>query len=372
MKVALFATTVDIRNGYGNITTHFCLELLKRGIDFTLFLPETEKARVAEMKLPYDVRCELPRVVFRIFERGGFRYTDIVDVSAYDLVHSLFAFPLCIVAARAARNYGKPFMMGAQGTYGVLPLTRFPERWLLKRCYRLARKIAVPSAFTRDQILRHARAAYAIDVVHNGVDFERFQRPVDPAPLKARYGDGPFLLTVGGLKERKGQDLVIRALPMILQEFPSLTYLLVGKGEMESALRSLAEGLGVGGNVVFCGEQTGDDLLAHFRLADLYVHTPKVVNLNFEGFGIVYVEAGACGVPSIATDAGGIRDAVKDGETGVVVPDGDFEAVARSVVALLRDPARRARMGSAAKEYAQSHDWRYIVDRFVSYYHELV
>jgi phosphatidylinositol alpha-1,6-mannosyltransferase len=253
-----------------------------------------------------------------------------------------------------------------------LPLTRYPERWLLKACYAHARHIVVPSAFTRDAILRQAKESYAIDIVHNGVDFERFQKIIDGTRLRTLHGSGPFLLTVGGLKPRKGQDLVIRALPSIIAAHPNVHYLLVGEGSMRSELQNLASSLGVSHHITFVGSKTGDDLVTYFHLADIYVHTPKVVHWNFEGFGIVYLEAGACGVPSVATDAGGVRDAIVDQKTGIIVPDGDCAAIAQAVTSLLSDPQKRATMGADAKKYAAEHDWRYIVERFLPFYRDCV
>ncbi len=372
MRIALFSSTIDRTNGYGNITYEYCRALAKTGTDFTLFLPQTEKDVMSSYGLPFRVEWILPDYVFRIFEKSGWRYFRSVDVSSYDLVHSLFAYPYALIAARSAKKHCKPFLMGAQGTYGVLPLTRFPEKLLLKRCYRLAKSIIVPSEYTRKQIIAHAGETYDIDVIHNGVDAERFIYTSEPNPVSSRFTGKRILLTVGGLKERKGQDLVIRALPAIVAEHPDVLYVLVGEGNRQQEYEQLAREHDVQEHVLFVGNKQGDDLVAHFHTASVYVHTPKVVNLNFEGFGIVYLEAGACGVPSVATDAGGIRDAVLDGETGLVVPDGDVPAIADACNRLLADEALRTRLGSAAKAYAEQHDWRYIVQRYLDCYRQHV
>ena len=368
MRIALFSPTIDFRNGYGNITFELCSQYHTMGIDFTLFIPMVESELCEKLQVPFAVSPVLQKNIFRLFQREGWKYFTHVNVSAFDIVHSLFAFPFCIPACRSARKYGKRFIMGAQGTYGVLPLTQYPERWFLKKCYRAAQSVTVPSAYTKEQIFTHAKEEYPITIIHNGVHFDRFQKEVDTSSIRERYADKKILLTVGGLKERKGQDLVLRALPKVLERHPDTVYVLVGDGNWKTGLKELAETLGIRDAVDFAGSKTGDELVAYFRACDVYVHTPKVVRLNFEGFGIVYLEASACRKPIVATDAGGIRDAVMDNETGLIVSDGDVEGIASSILTLLDDTALAGRLGDTGWEYAKEHSWTAIAHKYASLY----
>lgn len=372
MKLALFADTIDITNGYGNITYEFCSALEKSGTDFALFLPETEKRLIDSMHLAWDVRPLLPPPVFRLYQKAGWKYWKTLDVSDCTIVHAIFGYPYGMIAMRSAKRAGVPFLMGAQGTYGVLPLTQYPERWFLKRSYDKAVAITVPSVFTADLIEKTAGKKYpGVRIIHNGVRYARFSTPVDTSALRKKYAGKTMLLTVGGLKARKGQDLVIRALPEIKKTHPETLYVIVGTGKSQAGLMELARSLGVLEMVEFAGSKTGDDLVAYFQSCDIYVHTPKVVNLQFEGFGIVYLEAGAAGKPSVATDAGGIRDAVIDGETGLVVPDGDVEAIARSIIRFISDEGLRKHLGEGGQAYAEKHDWSHIASQYVSLYREM-
>lgn len=373
MRVALFSSTIDVVNGYGNITYEYCRELQAAGIDFTLFLPDTaaERGTASSLRLPFEVRHVLPPYIFRIFQKGFPGYLRRVDVSGYDIVHSLMDFPYCFVAARSAKKYRKPFIMGSQGTYGVLPLTRFPDRYFLTWSYRQARRIIVPSAFTRDSIETYARDRYPLQVIHNGVRFDRFHKELDVSQVRSRYAGKNILLTVGGLKARKGQDLVLHALAAVLKTQKDVVYVMVGEGNTRPMLEELAQSLGIQDHVDFVGNQRGDDLVRYFKACDLYVHTPRIDHLNFEGFGIVYLEAGACGKPSVATDAGGVRDAVTP-EAGLVVPDGDIPAIAEAILTLLRDEGLRGKLGEGARAYALRHDWKDVVQEFQSVYHELL
>lgn len=375
MKIALFSATIDVRNGYGNITYEYCINLCKKGIDFVLFLPVSEKKVVTELNLinlPFKIEYSLPKYIFRVRLHNFLPYLKQINISGFTIVHSLFAFPYCFIAALSAKKYDLPFIMGVQGTYGVLPLTYFLEKHLLKWSYRQAKVILVPSEFTKRKILELAQENYPIFIIHNGVNFARFQKDVDIGDLKARFLGKKILLTVGGLKNRKGQDLVIKALPKLKDKFPNIKYLLVGDGDWKNYLEQLIAENNLSDFVEFIGSVKNDELVKYFKLCDIYIHTPRVVNYNFEGFGIVYLEASACKKPIIATDAGGIRDAVIENKTGLIVGDGDIQGIIDNTIKLLSDDELVSSLGQSGYEYAKEHNWPLIVDKYLELYKKYV
>lgn len=367
MNIALFSSSLDTLCGYGNITYELCMAYHRRGLDFTLFLPPSEKVYADTLAVPFAVECTLPRYVVRFNLWNLWPHLRTINVSQFDMVHSLLDFPHCVIAARSARKYKKPFLMGSQGTYGVMPLTYQPDRYFLMDAFRASKRILVPSQYTKEQILAYAKEQFPIDIIHNGVNFERFQKQVDTSAIRSKFSGKTILLTVGNFKERRGQDLVLRAMAL-LKERSDLAYIMVGGGSLRAKMEALAEELGIADRVFFAGQQSGDSLLAHFQASDIYIHTPRVFKLNFEGFGIVYLEASSCGKPIIATDAGGIRDAVVDGQTGIVVPDQDIPAIAKAIETLADDAALRGHLGKQGHTYAKEHDWARIADRFLHLY----
>ncbi|OGJ63870.1 hypothetical protein A3E47_01315 [Candidatus Peribacteria bacterium RIFCSPHIGHO2_12_FULL_54_10] len=369
MRIALFSSDIEPTNGYGTIAHELCAAFHRRGVDFTLFLPKHLATYCRNSALPFRTCCVLPKYIHRIYQPTGLRYFFPIDVRSYDLVHSLFDFPYCLHACISAKWRRKPFMMGAQGTYGVRPLMFLPERWLLKWCYRSAQSVTVPSHFTRDKIQEYAKEQYPIEIIHNGVNIARFQKKLDLTALQKQYTGRKILITIGALIGRKGHDLVLRALARIVPEEPRILYLIIGEGNTRKPLEALVDELHLQNHVEFCGERTGDDLVALLQIADIYVHTPKYAHGKFEGFGIVYLEAGACGKPVIATDAGGVRDAIINGQTGVIVPDNDIPGIAGAIRELLRDPEKARRLGEQGRLYAQEHDWEIIVEKFLELYH---
>ena len=191
-----------------------------------------------------------------------------------------------------------------------------------------------------------------------GTDPTMFGAEHNSGALRKRWnaGDAPLLLTVARLVPHKGQDIVIRALAKLRDEFPDLRYVIVGEGHDEARLRDVAREAGVENHVVFAGALAERDLPEAYATADLYVGLSRAAgDVDAEGFGISFVEAAASGLPVVAGDSGGVRSAVRDGETGVVVPPTDVDAVVAAVAEFLRDPARRKQFGSAGRKAVEEH-----------------
>lgn len=210
-----------------------------------------------------------------------------------------------------------------------------------RRALAAATDIWTISRYSRDQ----ASIANGIDpqkfkMLPCGIDGEKF-KPGDKLPaLVIKYGlsDARVIMTVARLWSGdiyKGVDVTIRALPKILQAFPEVKYLVIGRGDDQPRLAQLAQDLGVSDRVVFAGFVPTEDLIAHYRLADAYIMPSQ------EGFGIVYLEAMACGVPVLAGDNDGSADPLQDGKTGWRVPHRDPEAVAAACIEILTGKDQR-------------------------------
>jgi len=191
-----------------------------------------------------------------------------------------------------------------------------------------------------------------------GTDPVHFNPSRDTGALRRRWGvgDGPIVLTVARLVPHKGQDMGIRALATLARDFPDLRYIMVGEGHDESRLRELARELGVTNKVGFVGPMRDDELPEAYATSTIYLGASRVdKEINVEGFGISFLEAGASGVPSVAGDSGGVRSAVRDGETGVVVQPTDADAISEAIRSLLLNPERRKKLGRAARSAVETH-----------------
>lgn len=204
-------------------------------------------------------------------------------------------------------------------------------------------------------------------VVHLGTDPGRFRPGVDGADLRARFelpnGGGRWLLTVARLVAHKGVDTVIRALPAIVQRAPDVHYAVAGSGAEREHLEQLAAKTGVADRVRFLGEVSERDLPALYNLAAVYVGASRrAERIGVEGFGISLVEASACGLPVVAGNSGGIPDAVRDGETGFLVPPEDPTAFADAICRLLGDRELAGRVGGAGRRAVETYyNWDRVV-----------
>lgn len=203
---------------------------------------------------------------------------------------------------------------------------------------RKATGILPVSAFTRDVIHREGRVPLErMPVVPDTFREDAFAPGPKPASLLQRHGlreNQPVILTVGRLSatERyKGHDQVLRAMPGMLRELPDLRYLIGGRGDDEGRLRALTSELGLEDHVTFTGFIPADELADHYRLCDLYV-----MPSTGEGFGIVYLEALACGRPCLVGSEDASPEAVDEGRLGFVVQPRDPEAIAAAVVSFFQ------------------------------------
>ena len=265
------------------------------------------------------------------------------------------AAPLALMAP-LARDAGAGRVVasthGHEVGWSMLPLARSA----LRRIGTGTDVVTYVSRYTRGRFASAFGSDAALEHLPPGVDTDRFAPDeVARAELRARYrlGERPVVVCVSRLVPRKGQDMLIRAMPAIRQRVPGTALVIVGGGPYLTSLRRLAHSFGVAEHVVFTEGVPGDELPAHHALADVFAMPCRTrgAGLDVEGLGIVFLEASATGVPVVAGLSGGAPEAVRDGETGVVVDGWDVGAIAASVGELLADPDRAVRMGKAGRRW---------------------
>ncbi len=215
--------------------------------------------------------------------------------------------------------------------------------------------------YTRSRIASAMRpeAAGRMRRLVPGVDAQSFHPRVrdEGATVRAALGlaDRPVVVCVSRLMPRKGQDTLIRALPMIQRQVPDAALLIVGGGPYRSRLDALVAETGQTDSVVLTGSVAWEELPRHYAAGDVFAMPCRTRNRGWdvEGLGIVYLEAGAIGLPVIAGDSGGAPDAVLDGQTGYVVDGTDLQQVARRVAMLLDDPGLAHSMGARGRQWVE-------------------
>ena len=203
-----------------------------------------------------------------------------------------------------------------------------------------------------------------IETVPLGTTPSHFRPGIDTAAIRAKHGldGGPWVLTVARLEWHKGIDTMMKALPAIRAAHPRARYAIAGVGDRLPQLEQLQHQLGLGDAVRFLGAVPDEELPALYNAADLYVGASRRHELLAEGFGISLVEASACGLAVVGGRSGGVPDAVREGETGILVDPDDPAAVAAGVNELLSNPERRKQLGAAGREAVESYyNWDRVV-----------
>ena len=358
----LLLTTQDFPPDVGGTQTYAAevvAGLVDAGHAVTVVCPERPGAsatdagrayRVVRIKASYDAfPFKAFTTVRRLLSRNAFDGAYAISWSA--------VVPIWL-AARTGRTV--PVALAVHGRELLLrPMRTRLASWayntMRRNMVRHARLLLPVSRYTASLLTPFNVAQETIHVVNNGTNPDVFS-PSDGSRIRRELeiGDVPFLLSVCRLVGRKGVDTVLKALPAVLSVRPDIVYVVAGEGPEAGDLKSLAHALGVQDNVRFVGRIPYADLPAFYSAAAMFVLPARQAEPDVEGFGIVFLEANACGTPVIGARAGGVPDAIVDGTTGLLVPPDDPEALARAILDLLGNPERAQAMGRAGRQRVEA------------------
>jgi len=276
-------------------------------------------------------------------------------------LHAASLLPEGFLAWMLHRTTGLPMLCFIHGEELEIAAASRELSWMAGRVVAAAHTIVANSENTRRLIVGYWPAARdKIVVLTPGVDVERFLPAEPSAAVRARLGwtGRRVVLTAGRLQERKGHANFVRALPEIRQAVPDVLYAIAGDGQERESLEALVDAVGVRGCVKFHGELNDAALIECYQQCELFVLPNRTAGRDIEGFGMVLVEAQACGKPVIAGDSGGAPETVRAPETGLVVDCERPENIVEPVVRLLLNAGLRTSMGAAARQWTlERFDW---------------
>jgi glycosyltransferase involved in cell wall biosynthesis len=257
-------------------------------------------------------------------------------------------------ALRIARLRGVPTVVNYRGGQAASFITA--NRGVVRSLQR-AQAVVVPSGFLREIFNQHHVASA---VVPNIVDVGRFR------PEAASIGS-PRIVVARNLEAIYDNATALRAFALARQQLPGLRITIAGSGPEERALRALAGELGIASAVEFCGRVDHDRIAALYRGAAVALNPSRVDNMPNS-----VLEAMACGVPVVSTDAGGVRYILRDGSTGLMVPAGNAAAMAAALLRVLQDASLASRLRAAALVEVQQYAWPKVRERWASVYRSLL
>jgi phosphatidyl-myo-inositol dimannoside synthase len=244
----------------------------------------------------------------------------------------------------------------------------------MRHVHRRASAIVANSHNTARELRAFGVPSEAIVVIHPAVDAARFELPAVDRNLRRRLAadDELLLLTVGRLQRRKGHDLVLRALAQLALDRPRVRYAIVGEGDERGALERLAGELQLGDLVTFVGEVSPEDLPGYYAAGDIFAHPNRVDGVDVEGFGMVFLEAAAAGLPTIGGATGGVPEAIVDGETGFLVSGTDVAELATTIRRLSNSLDLRRCLGNAGQmRVRRQFTWEQATARLAAVHEQL-
>jgi glycosyltransferase involved in cell wall biosynthesis len=293
---------------------------------------------------------------------GAYTAWKICRKERIDVLHVHWPFPHGLMACWPAWLTGVKVISSCHSAEIALAARNKLSTWLLANCLRRSDAVTANSGHTAKLV--HGISGVNAEVIPYGATVQ-----IDEQPTSEGEGELPHLLFSGRLIQRKGVDFLIRAMPRILAR-RKVRLVITGDGHYRGQWETLSHELGVSHAVEFVGFVSNERLSRLFRACTVYVH-PAIHDDrgDTEGLGVVLIEALRNRKPVVASQVGGIVDVIKDGETGLLVPEKDPDALAEAVLRLLEDPALARRLGEQGYVYAtEFFDWDRITDRLEAVY----
>ena len=286
----------------------------------------------------------------------------IVKQENIEVIHCGRCLPEGFIGYLINKTMGIPYICFIHGEDVETAATSRELSWIVRKALNGAEYLVCNSQNTATILLNTWNSESSkTKVINPGVDTKRFV-PADHDPeTRAALGwnERPVILTVGRLQERKGHDMMIKALPVLKEQFPDILYAIIGGGEQRPILDNLVDKLGLTENVLFMSEVSDEQMIQCYQQCNLFILPNRTVGRDIEGFGMVLVEAQACGKPVIAGDSGGTSETMLIGESGYIVDCTSVPAMVEHILPILKDPILANNMGKKGCAHANAKlDWQ--------------
>ncbi|MEI6597163.1 MAG: glycosyltransferase family 4 protein [bacterium] len=276
---------------------------------------------------------------------------------------------VALICAKFCKIKYSVFLHGLDLSSAVLSSRK---KWLTGKILQNADKIICANGYTADLTGQFfTLSANKIVTANPAADLTPPPEPAQISKLKKQHDltDKIILLSVGRLVKRKGFDKVIECLPEILKKIPNLAYVILGDGEEMENFKFQIKNLKLENNVKIISNVSDEERNAWYGLCDIFIMTSRNIAGDFEGFGIVYLEANLAGKPVIAGRSGGVGDAVIDGLNGLLVNPEDTSQITSAVIKLALNPGLRQKLGERGKERAiNDFNWRKQINKIYNFF----
>ncbi len=291
----------------------------------------------------------------------------IIKKGRIDLVHAHWLIPQGIVAYALKKIINTPYIITVHGgdIYGLQnPLVNTLRRVILNN----AKTITVVSEAIKKEIINKYSKDLNIQVISMGVDPKLFNPNKFDPNLKKKYDiQGPLLLFVGRLAEKKGVQYLLQAMPAILKKYPQAKLLIIGEGPLEMQLKSLSAKFQIDKSVIFVGPIPYLDLPKYYATADIFIGPSiKTEEGDTEGFGLTFAEAGLSKCILIGSNIGGITDIILNDKTGFLVKEKSHQDISKKIIAVLTNPKLKEKVENKARKIMlKKFGWNLIIRKYI-------
>jgi phosphatidyl-myo-inositol dimannoside synthase len=336
--------------------------------------PNAEGGGAFDDAAPYTVLRQPERFLWPVRDAAR-RLHEAVRSFGAEVVLFGAVYPLALLGPSLAET-GTPYLAAAHGFEYWLSIAPGTHALVRRATSRAARVPVMCSAFIARVVRTAVPDDVPVSVMYPGADLEAFRPDLPYEDLTELHGvaDRPLIVCVSRLVARKGQDVLIRAMPQIRRDVPEASLLIVGDGADRDRLERLATDT-PDGSVAFAGQVSEGDLPRYYRAGNVFAMPcrSRLGGLEVEGWGNVFIEAAACARPVVVGDSGGARESLVPGETGLLVNGSDVAEVAHAVGSLLADPERANAMGRAGRERVErAFGWSRAAEQLAGWLREAV
>lgn len=285
-----------------------------------------------------------------------------------DVIHAHWLVPQGFIAVLVKYFFKKPVVVTAHGG-DVFALNGRLCRAIKRLTLDQANSVTVVSRAIADALYGYNKECFNLDVIPMGVDSELFHPDKVTTEIREKHCiQGPLLLFVGRLTEKKGVGYLVDSMPTVLDRYPKAKLLIIGDGELGDELKSQVKSLGINECIEFVGGVKNIDLPSYYSSADIFIGpSVRVDSGDTEGFGLTFVEAAMSGCLLIGTDVGGIRDIILEGETGFIVKEKDSGSLADTIIYSLNNPGIVESLKMKSKKFCiENYEWKIVADKYCS------
>ncbi len=318
-------------------------------------LPNLKKSFLAKIQLPFFLLSQY------------FTAKSIIKKQKIQGIHAHWILPQGILGALLKRKYKIPLLLTIHGS-DLFALQNRLFRRMQKFVIENSDAITINSEVTKKKLIEiFPSSSKKVHVVPMGIDIHTFRKKTTSVGKK--YAGKNILLTVGRLSEQKGIQYLLRAMPLILKKSPDTALLIVGEGPFRKDLETETNNLKIKQHVIFAGAQDRERLIDYYNAADVFVMPSLSGKSGTEAQGLSLLEAMACSSPVVATNIGGIPEAIMHNETGILVPQKNENELAIAILSLLDNKSKRIALGkNAAVSVRKNFAWPIIHKKFRKIY----